>query len=165
VSVDYITLTIYYQTDTGINSNQTSRFAVLGAPGCVNQAEAPFGSAAEVDIDTLIVTFDAARVPYCSVQAAESIYFWRGSLTNSTTVQTLTSTGIPLPINAIVTVNTLLHTVTRSDTGESIPGLITPSDKTGWMWYVPAVNNLSYAEVGLNPGQIVIGNGFMDAFA
>jgi hypothetical protein len=139
-------------------------FRILG-DGSICQPEVPAASAAEAEFDNIEITFDntTPRTPLIFISPQETIYMLRGAAKNDTSGQTLTFMGIPVPLNTIITVNTLAHTVIRNDTGESISGLITPTDIINWMWFIAAANSLRYTESGI--GTVLIGISYQDAFA
>lgn len=154
-SIDHGRITVYYDLG-GLPAQQSTRFMILGGPETVPQPEVPTGSTHEITLDDIDITLDDAtpRTPKIVVAAQETIYHLTGTIKNDDTGQELTL-SIPLTINSpTLTIDCEAHTVVRSDTGESVPGVVTPSDLVEWMRLDPGTVNLRYTEAGI--GTVVI---------
>lgn len=141
-------------------------FRILGRVGETCQPEAPSGFADEVVVSAATITFDntTPRTPLIFVSPSETIFWLLGVLKNVDTGQTLTP-SIVLRINDTLTIDCAGHTAIRSDTGENVPGLVTPSGLDEWLRFDVGTVHMSYTEAGLNPGVVVITPSHRDPWA
>ncbi|OGT26059.1 MAG: hypothetical protein A2Z17_06835 [Gammaproteobacteria bacterium RBG_16_66_13] len=162
--VDHITVTVYHAGADATAVKSTAHFAVLVGAGEELQAEAPSGSAAEVTLDNIEITFDNAtpRTPSVVVSPQESIYWLLGTLSHDATGQELALSAV-VPLNTTVAINCQTHAVTRDDTGESVPGAVTPSDIDEWLRLNAGSNALRYVEAGV--GTVSLTTKHRGAFA
>lgn len=152
--IDYITITVFY-TESTLPGQQSSRFAVLGRPQSTIQSEAPSGSNHEITLDDIEITFDntAPRTPDIFIAPQQTSYWLKGTLKNDDTGQEL-ALSLMLQGNNVLTIDCLNHTVTRGDTGEAVPGAITPSDLEEWMRLDAGTVNLRYTETGIGTVEV-----------
>src|SRR3972149_4383391 len=62
--------------------------------------------------------------------------------------------SVVAPLNTTITINCLTHAVTRDDTGEACPGVVTPSDVGEWLRLNAGANALRYVEAGGGGGGV-----------
>jgi hypothetical protein len=128
------------------------------------EEDSPSGGGFEWELDNIEVTFDDTlpRTPYFLRSPQETIYWLKGTIKNDDTGQELVLNFVSR-IDDTLTIDCMAHTITRSDTGASVLGAMTPSDLEEWLRFIAGTNNLRYTEAGI--GAVEITTKHRDAWA
>jgi hypothetical protein len=102
----------------------------------------------EITIDDLSVYLSSSGVPYVGFGSQESAYFLDGTLTNTTTGQSVALYGA-VDVDDVIEVDVDLRRVKNLTTGQRVPFMATLSDKDRWIDLEAGDNAFTYTEDGL----------------